>query len=131
MPGSGGVSTAADIALFYQALLHNEAGLWTPETLRAFTAEVRNRFPDAAGVEVNRSLGMVIAGDDGQARFRGYGRSVSGRTFGHSGAGGQLAWADPETGLSFGFVTNARERNVLVEWRRTSSINTRAGLCTH
>ena len=129
VPGSGGVSTAADIALFYQTLLHNDAGLWTAETLRRFTAEVRNRFPDAGGVEVNRSLGMVIAGDDGKAMLRGFGRSVSGRTFGHAGAGGQLAWADPETGLSFGFVTNGRERNVLLEWRRSNSINTRAGLC--
>jgi len=130
VPGSGGVSTAADIALFYQALLHNDRNLWTPATLRRFTAEVRNNFPDIAGVEVNRSLGMVIAGDDGKAMLRGFGRSVSGRTFGHAGAGGQLAWADPDTGLSLGFVTNARERNVLVEWRRSTSINTRAGLCT-
>ncbi len=130
VPGSGGVSTAADIALFYQALLHNDRGLWTAETLRRFTAEVRNNFPDAAGVEANRSLGMVIAGDDGKEMLRGFGRSVSGLTFGHAGAGGQLAWADPDTGLSFGFVTNARERNVLVEWRRSTSINTRAGLCT-
>ena len=34
------------------------------------------------------------------------GRTVSPRTFGHNGAGGQIAWADPATGLSFCYFTN-------------------------
>ena len=32
-------------------------------------------------------------------------------TFGHNGAGGQIAWADPATGLSFAFVTNGYDRH--------------------
>ena len=33
LPGGGGISNAADVALFYQALLHDPKGLWDPEVL--------------------------------------------------------------------------------------------------
>ena len=31
--------------------------------------------------------------------------------WGRAGAGGQVAWADPATGLSFAYLTNAAHRN--------------------
>ena len=34
LPGGGGISNAADVALFYQALLHDPKGLWDPAVLR-------------------------------------------------------------------------------------------------
>ncbi len=42
VPGGGGVTTAADLALYYQALLHDPAGIWKPEVLADVTANVRN-----------------------------------------------------------------------------------------
>src|SRR5207244_528986 len=33
LPGGGGVATAATMALFYQALLHNPGELWDPAVL--------------------------------------------------------------------------------------------------
>ena len=42
--------------------------------------------------------GSSLAGDDGRAGARGMGHTVSPRAFGHNGAGGQIAWADPATG---------------------------------
>ena len=39
-------------------------------------------------------------------RQGGFGSKVSGAAFGHDGAGGQIAWADPATGISLAFVHN-------------------------
>lgn len=128
VPGGGGVSTAADLARFYQALLAGGRGLWSDTAMRAFTAEVRNRLPDPYGVPANRALGLVVAGDDGRRALRGMGHTVSARTFGHNGAGGQIAWADPESGVSFVYLTNGLDQHVLREWRRTAGIASRAGV---
>jgi CubicO group peptidase (beta-lactamase class C family) len=128
VPGGGAVSTAADLACFYQALLHDPAGLWDPAVLADATGHVRNTFPDPqSGVPANRALSVVIAGDDGLSAGRGMGHTVSATAFGHDGAGGQIAWADPASGLSFVWLTNGMDRHLLRQWRRTAGIASRAG----
>jgi CubicO group peptidase (beta-lactamase class C family) len=129
VPGGGGVSTAADLALYYQALLHDPAGIWKPEALADATGTVRNTFPDYLGAPANRTRGLVVAGDDGRSHFRGMGHTVSPRAFGHNGAGGQVAFADPETGISFCYLTNGLDQHQLREWRRTSALASRAAVC--
>jgi CubicO group peptidase (beta-lactamase class C family) len=129
VPGGGGVATAADLSLFYQALLHNPGGLWDPEWLSIATSDVRNTFPDPlTGASANRSIGVVVCGDDGKGTLRGFGHGAGPRTFGHDGAGGQLAWADPDSGVSFAYVTNGLDRNVIRQWRRNIGINSRAAV---
>ena len=44
---------------------------------------------------------------------RGFGRSVGPRAFGAMGVGGQIAWADPDSGLSFGYLTNGLDVDVV------------------
>jgi CubicO group peptidase (beta-lactamase class C family) len=131
VPGGGGVATAATVALFYQALLHNTEELWDPDVLADATSRVRNTFPDmlALGAPANRALGVVVAGDDGNANRRGFGHTQSPGTFGHNGAGGQIAWADPESGLSFCYLTNGRDVNPIREGRRSIGISSRAAVC--
>jgi CubicO group peptidase (beta-lactamase class C family) len=131
VPGGGGVATAATVALFYQALLHNPDKLWDPDVLADATGHVRNTFPDflALGAPANRALGVVVAGDDGNANRRGFGHTQSPRTFGHNGAAGQIAWADPESGLSFCYLTNGRDLNPIREGRRSIGISSRAAVC--
>ncbi len=130
LPGGGGVSTAADVATFYQALLHNTGGLWDASVLEDVTSVVRNTFPDPMlGSPINRTRGLVLAGDDGRSNLRGMGRTVSPGTFGHNGAGGQVAWADPASGLSFAYLTNGLDRNFLREHRRTTALASLAGVC--
>ncbi len=130
VPGAGAIASAAEVALFYQGLLLNPGRLWDPEVLADATGNVRNTFVDPlVGVPANRSLGLVIAGDDGNAyRRHNFGRTVSARTFGHGGAGGQIAWADPATGLSFSYLTNGLDANVLREGRRGVALSSRAGV---
>jgi CubicO group peptidase (beta-lactamase class C family) len=128
LPGGGAVSTAADLARFYQALLHNPDELWDPTVLADATGTVRNTYPDPqTGVPANRALAVVIAGGDGRAAMRGFGHTTSPAAFGHDGAGGQIAWADPTTGLSFAWFTNGLDRHYLRQWRRTAGIASRAG----
>jgi CubicO group peptidase (beta-lactamase class C family) len=129
VPGGGGFARARDLAQFYQELLHNAHGIWEPTILADAIGTVRNSLPDPMGVPANRGLGVILAGDDGKSNLRGLGRSVSPAAFGHPGAGGQLAWADPATGISLGYVTNGYDRHQLREPRRGTSIASLAGTC--
>jgi len=80
-------------------------------------------------VPANRGLGVVIAGDDGKAPFRGFGHTQGPRTFGHNGAAGQICWADPDSGLSFSYLTNGNDVHMLRQARRTIGISSRAAVC--
>jgi len=130
VPGGGGIASSATVALFYQALLHDPDGLWDSGVLADATGRVRNTLPDPLlGVTANRALGVVVAGDDGNANRRGFGHTQSPRTFGHNGAGGQIAWADPDSGVSFCYVTNGRDLNPIREGRRGIGLSSRAAVC--
>ncbi len=124
VPGGGGIMTAAELALFYQALLHNPpvtdgAPIWQPETLReALKVRSGDYFDPVFKYKCNRALGVIVAGDDGFANFRGFGRTTSPLAFGHPGAGGQIAWADPVSGISLGYCTNGYDRNDVRQGRR-------------
>jgi CubicO group peptidase (beta-lactamase class C family) len=128
VPGGGGLSNAADMAIYYQALLHNPGGQWDPAWLQAGSRDVQGHLPDPLlGVPSNRALGLVVAGEGRDAVMRGFGHTVSPRTFGHAGAGGQIAVADPDSDISFCYLTNGLDAHVLRQNRRTSSIASRVG----
>ena len=133
VPGGGGIMTAADLALFYQGLLHGGAvdgpTIWTDETLAAGREVRSGDLTDPLyGKRVNRALGVVVAGDEDR-NYRGFGHANSEFSFGHGGAGGQIAWADPATGISIGYCTNGHDRNGLRVGRRGVSIANRAAVC--
>ncbi len=133
VPGGGGTMTAADLALFYQALLtgraHDGAQLWRTDTLEMARRVRTEGLPDLAyGFPSSRSLGLIIAGDETR-NLRGFGHPNSPLAFGHGGAGGQIAWADPDTGISLAYVTNGHDRNPLRRGRRGTGIASRAALC--
>lgn len=127
-PGGGAVGRAADLAMYYQALLANPAGLWRPEVLAAGTAEVICDLVDPmTGAPASRTLGLLLAGSNEGALMRGFASTNSPRTFGHMGAGGQVSWADPATGLSFAYLTNGLDRNPVRMGARGLSLSYRAG----
>ena len=130
MPGAGAVSDAADLATFYQAVLHNPGGLWDSEVLKDATTNVRNTYVGPPlGVVAMRTLGLELQGDDAGSIWRVGSGAASPRTFGHSGAGGQIAWVDPDTGLSFAYVTNGADRNVVRTQRRVCELSAAAAAC--
>jgi CubicO group peptidase (beta-lactamase class C family) len=130
VPGGGGIMTAADLALFYQGLMGNlEEKPWRHQTLvNALAVRTGGIKDQLSGIPVNRALGVVVAGDD-QRNMRGFGHTNSPGAFGHGGAGGQIAWADPESGLSFAYVTNGHDRNAIRQGRRGVSLSNRAAVC--
>jgi len=125
VPGGGGVMTAASLALFYQALLHDERHLWRPDVLADATGNVRCLLPEPLfGIAASRTIGLVVAGDDGNhvMRYAGFGQSCSPRSFGHAGMHMQVGWADPVSGLSFAYATNGVDTDTLREGARGVAI---------
>ena len=55
--------------------------------------------------------------------------TCSPRAFGHGGAGGQVAWGDPESGLSVGYCTNGFV-DPMTSARRITAISSLAGKCS-
>lgn len=130
IPGGGAVSSASDMALFYQALMSNPKQLWDPEVLQDATGTVRVDYPDPiTGCPAHRGLGVVIAGSGKYLPYRGMGDKVSAGAFGHQGVGGQVAWGDPRSGLSFCLLTDGLDANPLRSARFCSAANNRAGAC--
>ncbi|HVN91373.1 MAG TPA: serine hydrolase domain-containing protein [Candidatus Binataceae bacterium] len=134
VPGGGGIMTAAELALFYQGLLHNEPinseRIWKPEVLKeALRVRSGDYFDPVFKYKCNRALGVVIAGDDGFSNYRGFGRATSPIAFGHGGAGGQIGWGDPVTGISVGYCTNGFDRNDIRQGRRGVAISSLAAVC--
>ena len=133
VPGGGGFATAGDLALFHQALLHGGLPgtdeLWSKDTRQGVR---RIRSGDLTDMmfkrPANRALGLIISGDDSR-NFRGFGKTNSPLAFGHNGAGGQLAWADPATGLSLGYVTPGHDRNSIRQGSRGVAISSIAAQC--
>jgi CubicO group peptidase (beta-lactamase class C family) len=130
VPGGGAVSDASDLARFYQALLHNPKGVWDDDLLQDVTRNVRNTFRDPLlGHPIRRTLGLCTAGDDGFDAHRGFGRTGSAARFGHNGAGGQLAWADPESGVSFVYLTNGLDAHPIRQAKRGVALSSIAADC--
>lgn len=137
-PGGGAFANAADVAMLYQALVSpagenddRPAAPIRPETIELATTvatDPQRHTDPLSGIPVNRALTVVLAGGDGHAEERGFGRGSSPRAFGHGGAGGQISWGDPETGLSVAFLTNSFQQDEQIR-ARTAEIGTRAAAC--
>ena len=132
VPGGGGIMSASDLAMFYQSLIGNTKSgetVWKEDTINKATTVLNHSMVDPlTGAPANRALGVVVSGDKKRS-IRGFGHDNSEKAFGHTGAGGQIGWVDPETGISIGYCTNGHDRNPLRQARRSISISSRAAIC--
>lgn len=107
-PSHSMVATAADLAAFHQALMGSD--LWRREVVvdalrTRVTLPITGERGGTPSVPGNVALFVLLAGDDGLSH--GFLPTATGpRTFGNGGAACQLGFADPDTGLSFAFLTN-------------------------
>jgi CubicO group peptidase (beta-lactamase class C family) len=125
IPAGGAASTASDVAMFYQHVHANTGGLWSSDVLHEAIGRT-NTMPDDLGIPTTRGLGVQVCGDDDFGWWYGFGRGNSPRAWGHDGAGGQIAWINPENGLSFCYLTNGLDENILRQKRRLLGIGSRA-----
>jgi CubicO group peptidase (beta-lactamase class C family) len=122
IPGGGGITTAHDLALVYQHLLHNRQGALPDDWLADATTTIRNASVSASDkVPANRTLIAYTSGRDGWHDHRWL--PAAPRTFGHAGMGGQLAWADPDSGISFAFVHDTLHVDPRVEFIRARDLH--------
>ena len=85
-PWGGAHSTGPDIARFLQYFLAPDGWVLRKETAAAMVSN------QTASLKEARGIGFVVKPGS-------FGRACSPRAFGHSGATGTIAWADPATGL--------------------------------
>jgi len=110
VPGGGCIARAAELALFYQPLVNGGMAANGKRIMKAETIEWATRVrtkefhrDPILGHPINRALAVQVAGGDGKANLRGFGNTASARAFGHGGAGGQIGWGDPVSGISVGY----------------------------
>ena len=110
-PGGGGYATARAMAAFYQMMLGggtlNGVRLLSPRTIEYVTRNFTgDRVDGYMGMPMHRGLGPHSRGLTDT--IRGLGAIASPRTFGHGGVGSSYCWADPDSGVSFAYLTNGR-----------------------
>ncbi len=110
-PGGGGYATARAMAAFYQMLVQggtlNGTRLFSPRMIQYVTRNFTGDRVDAyMGMPMHRGLGPHSRGTTDT--IRGLGSLASPRTIGHGGVGSSYCWGDPDSGVSFSYLTNSR-----------------------
>ncbi len=122
----GGFGTASALAKFYAVLA--AGGHWqgrqifSPEALAWMTTRRASGVDEILRHPVTFSAGFMLdpIAPSGHKLRQTMGPSFT--AFGHPGAGGSLAFADPETGISFAYVMNQMEPGVLPNDRAHSLV---------
>ncbi|MBU6529891.1 serine hydrolase domain-containing protein [Streptomyces sp. NPDC057245] len=115
LPATNGIATAEGLARFYAALIGEVDGvtrrvrLFDPATMERARAE-ESAGPDRVLV-VNTRFGLGYMLHGSASPF------LSTGSFGHPGRGGALGFADPETGIAVGYVTNGFRKTVTADPR--------------
>lgn len=117
-PSMGGIGSARGLAKFYSVFANG--GKWQGEQIiptwvqRALSTPLTEAHDAVLCVPTAFSAGMMMDPhnpETGRKSREMFGPSES--AFGHPGAGGSLAFADPDTGISFAYVMNQMEVGVL------------------
>jgi CubicO group peptidase (beta-lactamase class C family) len=114
LPAGGGIATARDLSAAYAPLALG-GKLGDVQLLRADSLEHAATPTNRSG-DIDRTLRMPIRWGTGW-HLGNYGKGSSLRSFGHGGAGGQVAFADRERGLSFAFTTTGQLAAAYLAWR--------------
>ncbi|MDH6226521.1 CubicO group peptidase (beta-lactamase class C family) [Streptomyces sp. MJP52] len=112
LPASNGIATARGLSRFYAALTGGPDGrepLFSPRTLELARAE-HSVGPDRVlVVDTRLGAGYMLHGPASPLLAPG--------SFGHPGRGGALGFADPASGVAFGYVTNGFLKSVTADPR--------------
>lgn len=121
LPSLGGIASARALAKFYSFLANGavraDGPMYSDKALAWFRTPLANGLDQTLLRETAFSAGFMMDPRDetGRKTRAIYGPSMT--AFGHPGAGGSLAFADPETGIGFAYVMNQMELGVLPRTR--------------
>ena len=102
LPAANGHGNGRSLATIYSALAQGGGDLLSGEAIEACgSMEHAAREDMVLGFLVRRSLGFILSTAGGRYEW-----GPNPRTFGHSGAGGSLGFADPDAEIGFGYVMN-------------------------
>ena len=110
-PGGGGYATARAMAAFYQMMVQGGTlggvRLLSPRMVEYVTRNFTgDRVDQNMMMPMHRGIGPHSRGLTDT--IRGLGSLASPRTFGHGGVGSSYCWGDPDSGVSFAYLTNSR-----------------------
>ena len=109
----GGIGSATSLAKFYSMLANggqlNGPRFFAEETIAQMTTTLASGIDRVFQIPTAFSAGFMKDPPDATRRIFG----PSSLAFGHPGAGGSHAFADPENGLSFAYVMNQMEQSLL------------------
>jgi len=117
LPSMGGIGSASALAKFYAMLALG--GVWRgrrflgEKPVSWMMARLSQGFDKVLQIDTSFSAGFMMDAVDSSGQKA---RSLLGpspRAFGHPGAGGSLGFADPDSGIGFGYVMNQMEAGVL------------------
>ncbi|MFF7330850.1 serine hydrolase [Streptomyces sp. NPDC008150] len=117
LPAANGIATADGLARFYASLIGELDGgrrLFTPHTVELARGEQSSGADRVLMVHTLFGLGYMLHGPASPLLAPG--------SFGHPGRGGSLGFADPESGIAFGYVTNGFRKTVTADPRAQSLI---------
>ena len=110
LPHGGGFGTARGMVAFYQMLAGKgrlgDARIFSPRLVEYVSRNHTGELGDGTmgGIPMHRGLGPHVRGLSD--RIRGLGSNAHPDTFGHGGVGTSYSWADPDSGVSFTYITN-------------------------
>ena len=108
-----GIGSASSLAKFYGMLAHDGAldghRYFKPATISQMTTTLASGIDRILQIPTAFSAGFMKDSPESSPRI--FGPSAS--AFGHPGAGGSNAFADPENGIGFAYVMNQMEQSLL------------------
>ena len=122
LPAANGHGNARSLARIYAAMARggelDGVRLLSPEGVAAASAHAVTADDLVLGFPVKRALGFLISLPGGRYEW-----GPNPNTYGHSGAGGSLGFADPDAGIGFGYVMNQMSAGLGADPRWAPMIN--------
>jgi CubicO group peptidase (beta-lactamase class C family) len=106
IPAANGITNAQSLSRIYAACIGEIDGvrLLSPEIVQRASATLTSGSDRCLMAETTFGLGFMTSGP--------FSPMLGPTSFGHAGAGGSLGFADPESGVAFGYVMNKMEMNL-------------------
>lgn len=111
LPAMGGIGTAAALATFYGRVAVGD--LFSGRVRQWLQTPLVNGMDQTLMMRTSFAAGTMMDPTDEQGEKLRHTFGPSARAFGHPGAGGSHAFADPDAGIGFGYVMNQMELGVL------------------